>query len=160
MKLRWGTALFLACVANIALAQTTVITAERMIDVASGDVISPATIVVEGNRIAAVNPESTPAGAETIDLGDLTLLPGLFDMHSHVTLDFFTGDHWTTAAVKETPIVCCIFMSSMWWISGRGSALRTPAAEGSLNIAPTKEIWDPLRRILAMWIWTGKTPLV
>ena len=51
----------------------------------------------------AVNPQTLPAGAETIDLGDRTLLPGLFDMHTHLTLDFFTGDHWTTAAVKETP---------------------------------------------------------
>jgi imidazolonepropionase-like amidohydrolase len=88
---------------QLSLAQTTVIRAERMIDVATGDVMSPATIVVEGNRIAAVNPDSMPAGADAIDLGDRTLLPGLFDMHSHVTLDFFTGDHWTTAAVRETP---------------------------------------------------------
>lgn len=74
-----------------------------MIDVTTGKLIGPASIVVEGNKIVAVNPKALPADAETIDLGDRTLLPGLFDMHSHLTLDFFTGDHWTTAAVKETP---------------------------------------------------------
>jgi len=74
-----------------------------MIDVTTGELISPASVVVEGNRIVAVNPETLPAGAEIIDLGDRTILPGLFDMHSHLTLDYFTGDNWTTAAVRETP---------------------------------------------------------
>lgn len=91
------------CVANQSFADTTIIRADRAIDVTTGELISPATIVVEGNKIVAVNPESLPSGTETIDLGDRTLLPGLLDMHTHVTLDFFTGDHWTTAAVKETP---------------------------------------------------------
>lgn len=101
--LRLCVALFVCLAGQLAVAQTKVIRADRMIDVATGDVLSPAVIVVEGNRIAAVNPRSLPPGAETIDLGDRTLLPGLFDMHSHLTLDFFTGDHWTTAAVRETP---------------------------------------------------------
>lgn len=74
-----------------------------MIDVTTGELISPASIVVESNMIVAVNPEAPPAGVESIDLGDRTLLPGLFDMHTHLTLDFFTGNHWTTAAIKETP---------------------------------------------------------
>lgn len=74
-----------------------------MIDVRTGELISPALVVVEDNMIVAVNPASPPIGNETIDLGDRTLLPGLFDMHTHVTLDYFTGNHWTTAAVKETP---------------------------------------------------------
>jgi imidazolonepropionase-like amidohydrolase len=96
-------ALFLICVVNHAFAATTVIRADRMIDVRTGELTSPAAIVVDGNRIVSVNPPTLPAGATIVDLGDRTLLPGLFDMHTHVTLDFFTGNHWTTAAVKETP---------------------------------------------------------
>lgn len=88
---------------NQSFAETIIIRADRMIDVTTGKLISPASIVVEGNKIVAVNPKALPADAETIDLGDRTLLPGLFDMHTHLTLDFFTGDHWTTAAVRETP---------------------------------------------------------
>ena len=80
-----------------------VIRAERMLDVASGEIIEPAVVVVRDGRIESVNPESMPDDIEIIDLGDRTLLPGFMDMHSHVTLDFFTGDHWTTAAVMETP---------------------------------------------------------
>ena len=91
------------CVASSSYAETTVIRADRMVDVATGELISPATIVVDGNTIASVNPATLPEGAETIDLGDRTLLPGLLDMHTHLTLDFFTGNHWTTAAVKESP---------------------------------------------------------
>ena len=96
-------ALVCMCVVNQSYAETTIIRAARAIDVTTGDLISPVSIVVEGNKIVAVNPGTLPPGAETIDLGDRTLLPGLLDMHTHLTLDFFTGDHWTTAAVKESP---------------------------------------------------------
>ena len=88
---------------NQSHAEITILRAARMIDVATGELITPASIVVEDNKIVGVNPQSLPSGAKAIDLGDRTLLPGLFDMHTHVTLDFFTGNHWTTAAVKETP---------------------------------------------------------
>ncbi len=83
--------------------RATLIRAARMIDVRTGDVIAPASVLVRDGMIAAANPIETPAGAEIVDLGDVTLLPGMMDMHTHLTLDFFTGDHWTTAAVMETP---------------------------------------------------------
>lgn len=65
----------------------TVIRAERMLDVEAGEMVSPAVVVVEGDRIAAVNPASTPAGAEVVDLGDATLLPGLIDSHVHLSYE-------------------------------------------------------------------------
>ncbi len=43
-------------------------------------------IVVEGERIAAVNPPDVPDGATEIDLGDVTLLPGLMDMELNMLL--------------------------------------------------------------------------
>ena len=78
------------------------IKAKNYIDVTSGEVISPATILIEGELIAAINPNTWPPEATVIDLGNTTLLPGVMDMHSHVTLDYYTGDHWTTAPVMET----------------------------------------------------------
>ena len=80
-----------------------IISAARMLDVTSGKMISPAVIVVRDGLIESINPEDTPTDLPVTDLGDLTLLPGFMDMHTHVTLDYFNGDHWTTAAVMETP---------------------------------------------------------
>ena len=64
--------------------QPTVIRAARMLDVTSGRMLSNAVVVVQGDKITAVNPASLPAGAHTIDLGDVTLLPGFIDLHTHL----------------------------------------------------------------------------
>ncbi len=100
--LLWAT-IVCAFASGAAGAETTLIRAERMIDVATGRVTSPAAILVEDGKIASVNPATAPDGATVIDLGARTLLPGMMDMHSHLTLDFYTGDLWTTAPVMETP---------------------------------------------------------
>ncbi len=61
--------------------------ADRWVDITAGETRSPAVIVVEGNRIAAVNPAEPPRSAAEIDLGNVTLLPGLMDME----LNFLIG---------------------------------------------------------------------
>src|SRR5207253_6304353 len=61
------------------------IRAARMIDGRGDSVIAPAVVVVRGNTIESVN-GAVPADAETIDLGDVTLLPGLIDAHTHILL--------------------------------------------------------------------------
>ena len=65
-------------------AQPIVVRAARMLDVSSGRMLSNASVVVQGDRIAAVNPASLPPNARTIDLGDVTLLPGFMDLHTHL----------------------------------------------------------------------------
>ena len=65
----------------------TVLHAARMLDVAAGKVVAPGEVLVEGERIVAVGPHvERPAGAEVIDLGDATLMPGLIDAHVHLFL--------------------------------------------------------------------------
>ncbi|HEX9707767.1 MAG TPA: amidohydrolase family protein, partial [Steroidobacteraceae bacterium] len=91
------TALF-ALAFSSARAETVVIEADRYLDVVAGRLVSPAVIVVEGDRIAAVNPAERPAGANTIDLGGHTLLPGLMDAHTHLNYDIVEG--WETEAVR------------------------------------------------------------
>jgi imidazolonepropionase-like amidohydrolase len=66
----------------------TVIRAARLLDVQAGQVVSPATVVVKGEQIEGVGSAPLPQGAKTIDLGDVTILPGLIDAHTHLTLDF------------------------------------------------------------------------
>jgi imidazolonepropionase-like amidohydrolase len=57
-----------------------------MVDVAAGEIRASAVVVVEGNRITAVNPSEVPTGATEVDLGDLTLLPGLMDMELNMLI--------------------------------------------------------------------------
>jgi imidazolonepropionase-like amidohydrolase len=67
--------------------QTTVLRAARMIDGTGAPTVSNAAIVVTDDRIVAVGPAATvtvPAGARVIDLGDVTLLPGFIDAHTHL----------------------------------------------------------------------------
>ena len=77
--------IFLFATSVFAADKPLVLRAARLIDGRGGSVIAPAMIVVRGNRIESIG-GVTPADAETIDLGDMTLLPGLIDAHTHVLL--------------------------------------------------------------------------
>ena len=88
--------LVLALLALPALAADKVVAlrAARMIDGRGGNVVSPAVIVVRGNTIESIG-GTVPADAQTIDLGDMTLLPGLIDAHTHILLqgDITSADY-------------------------------------------------------------------
>ena len=65
----------------------TVLHAARLLDVETGKMLAPAEILVQGERIAEIGAKvSRPANAEIIDLGNVTLLPGLIDAHVHLFL--------------------------------------------------------------------------
>jgi imidazolonepropionase-like amidohydrolase len=88
--LRFKTCVLLLTLAGALAAQAArpiVLHAARLIDVETGRVIAPAEVLVGGGRIAEAGTSVThPAGAETIDLGGRTLLPGLIDAHVHLFL--------------------------------------------------------------------------
>jgi imidazolonepropionase-like amidohydrolase len=68
----------------------TLIRAGHLLDVHTGKLLDSQTIIVTGDRIASIAPtSSTPAGASdtVIDLGSLTVLPGLIDVHTHITMN-------------------------------------------------------------------------
>ena len=67
-----------------ALAAPKVIRAGRLID-PSGNVVINAVIVVENDRIVSVGTSAPPAGAEIIDLSRYSVIPGLIDLHTHMT---------------------------------------------------------------------------
>jgi imidazolonepropionase-like amidohydrolase len=83
-----------------AFATTIAVQADRMLDVESGEIIPDAVVVVEDGVITAVNPESPPQGAQSIDLGDRTLLPGLIDSHTHLAYQLEPG--FVYKAVTDT----------------------------------------------------------
>ena len=68
------------------MSDVTILRADRWIDVEAGKVRLPAVIVIDGNEIVAINPKDPPRGAAEIDLGDMTLLPGLMDMELNMLI--------------------------------------------------------------------------
>ena len=85
--------LSISLLAAVGHAQT-VLHARRLLDVKTGS-ISDAFIVVRGDRIESIA-RTAPAGAQIIDLGSATVLPGLIDCHVHLEADWndfsATGD--------------------------------------------------------------------
>ncbi len=70
-------------VAGPVSAETVVVTAARMLDVEKGVIVQKPVITIADGRITAIDKDA-PAGAKTLDLGDVTLVPGLIDMHVHL----------------------------------------------------------------------------
>lgn len=115
-RLAMAAGLLAATAAVPAAAETVVITAARMVDVSTGTLIEKPLIVAEDGRITQVGTQggTIAADARRIDLGDVTLLPGLIDMHVHLTSDptlsglqrlRYPGSFWTaigTAMAKKT----------------------------------------------------------
>ena len=79
---------------SVGAAQSTVpltlVKAGRLLDPRTGNVLAPAAVLIEGDKIKQVGataPTDAPAGARIIDLGTATLLPGLIDGHTHLLMD-------------------------------------------------------------------------
>ena len=71
-----------------AQAETLYLTAARMIDPASGSVMNAPAVIITDGHVVQVGPAASlkaPAGARTLDLQGQTILPGLIDMHTHIT---------------------------------------------------------------------------
>jgi imidazolonepropionase-like amidohydrolase len=89
-QLRFSTVVFLTLFTSALSAQTqhaVVLHAARLLDVEGGKIVTPGEVLVEGERIVAAGTSvARPAGAEVIDLGDTTLMPGLIDAHVHLFL--------------------------------------------------------------------------
>ena len=76
---------FLIC--PLALAQTTAIRAGRIVAPDSGAITANQIILVEKDKITAIGANiAIPSGANVIDLSNATVLPGLFDAHTHLCL--------------------------------------------------------------------------
>jgi imidazolonepropionase-like amidohydrolase len=74
--------------------------AARLLDVGSGRVVADPLVLVEGDKIVSVTAGgNAPAGMQVVELGNVTLLPGLIDVHVHLTSDptVSTGNYYKDA---------------------------------------------------------------
>jgi imidazolonepropionase-like amidohydrolase len=78
------------------------IRAAHLVDPAAGKRLDDVVVLVEGDRVVQVGSGlAVPAGTETIDLGRATLLPGLIDVHTHLTSE---SEDYYTDTFRRTPI--------------------------------------------------------
>ena len=76
----------------------------RVFDAEDGKIHEGWVVLVRGEKIVAVGPPSqvqAPAGAKTIELAGMTLLPGLMDVHSHILLHPYNETLWNDQVLKE-----------------------------------------------------------
>jgi imidazolonepropionase-like amidohydrolase len=83
------------------------IKAAHLVDPGSGSrTLDDVVVVVEGNRIVQAGSRiAVPAGVETVDLGGATLLPGLIDVHTHITSQ---SENYYTDTFRRSPIDAAI----------------------------------------------------
>lgn len=109
------TALAAWAVAAAAQAATVAVSADRLLDVATGKYVDKPLVVITDGRITAVEHqgEAVPAGASRVDLPGVTLLPGLIDMHVHLTSSplyggynryQFTDSFWPIIATRHAKL--------------------------------------------------------
>lgn len=100
--------ILVAFCATPAFAAQTYVSAARMVDPASGRMIADPAILIEEGNIVSVSSRLTmkpPAGAETIDLGEKTILPGLIDMHTHLIGDASLGGYSGIGETREAAMI-------------------------------------------------------
>lgn len=122
---------------------TTVIRAGHLIDTESGRVLEGQTIVVRDGMIADVGPAiAIPPGARVVDLGAYTVLPGLIDAHTHLTIDAQAQDpldelHHTAAdrAFRSLPNARRVLLAGFTTVRDLGSyrALVDVALRDAIN---------------------------
>ncbi len=84
------TALFALLLAPCAYAQTGAIRCGKLLDVRAGKLLSDQVVVFDKGEITAIGPAGTtavPRGVTPVNLSSATCLPGLIDVHTHLTAD-------------------------------------------------------------------------
>jgi imidazolonepropionase-like amidohydrolase len=96
--------LLLAGLVFAAPAAPLLLTGARVLDPSGDRLLDGRDVLIENGRIAAIGTAGTlqaPAGAQTIDLQGLTLIPGLIEMHSHLLLHPYDETPWDDQVLKE-----------------------------------------------------------
>ncbi|MCB2113742.1 MAG: amidohydrolase family protein [Parvularculaceae bacterium] len=124
--------LIFALAATPALAAPTYITAARMIDPASGKVVTDPAITIENGKILSVGTKSNlaaPAGAESVDLGAMTILPGLIDMHTHLIGNAGVFGYASIGETRETAMIWGVLNAEKTLMAGFTTARNVGAGD-------------------------------
>lgn len=101
-----------ALLSGAAQAETVVVTADRMVDVAAGRMVANPVVVITDGRIVSVSGGAgIPADAKRVDLPGMTLVPGLIDMHVHLDSAPIYGGYNSL-----------VFTDSFWTVVGAANA--------------------------------------
>jgi imidazolonepropionase-like amidohydrolase len=93
------------CTSSGAANATTALVADRLIDGRSDSPRTPGIVVVDGDRIVAIGDRSIiPPGAEVVELGDATLMPGMINAHEHPLMfaDDYQQAHLANSSAYKT----------------------------------------------------------
>ncbi len=135
--------LLLLLVPTSLAAQQTVLLAKNLID-GTGAVISNPTIIIEGDRISAVNTKGNfPKDATIIDLGDYTLMPGLIDMHVHPNLS--VNDYQVNHLKNSSANKALVGLKAVQDLLAAGWTTLRVAGDGEVGYA-TMEIKDAINK--------------
>ena len=93
--------------AQDAVPHTVLVRAARIIDGRGGAPLTGAALLIRGDRIERVGPAAELRADRVIDLGAATIVPGLIDLHTHLTDE--VGTNWERALLTTTPGKAAIF---------------------------------------------------
>jgi imidazolonepropionase-like amidohydrolase len=119
-------------------AESIYLTAKRLIDPVSGKAVGDIALVIEEGKVVARGQRGqlpVPANARTIDLGDMTILPGFIDMHTHLTGSATKGRGYSGLGLS-------IHRGTIWGVENANTTLlagfttvRNVGAEGFTDVA-------------------------
>jgi imidazolonepropionase-like amidohydrolase len=127
-----------------AKAQVVAIRAGKLVDVVGGTVLKDQTIIISGERITAVGPSAStpiPSGAEVIDLSAQTVLPGLIDMHTHLTNDPYLSGY-NSLGVSDTRAALYGVRAARQTLEAGFTSVRNVGASGFGDVALRDAIND------------------
>ncbi len=140
--MKQAAALAVAAVAGLAAAgaaraETVYLTAARMIDPVAGKTVERPAVVIENDRVKAVGTTASlpaPAGARLVDLGAQTILPGLIDMHVHMTARADQGGYNSVSVIPVNEAISGV--ANAWKTLQAGfTTVRNVGAGGFSDVA-------------------------
>jgi imidazolonepropionase-like amidohydrolase len=125
-----------AALASVTSSAATLIHAGRVIDGVSERVLSERTIVVDGGRIVAIESgyRAPAAGDAVIDLRSSTLMPGLMDMHVHLTSEYSRSSAGDAAPQAAATAPVKVTSQEQFAKLPKGTTFVAP--DGSIRIKP------------------------